>query len=517
MKVPTDPAAPRADAVTTTPTASTRGGTGSAAPSFALVVAGATALAFVNALVGVGAISVARDEGFSISTSLRSWSSLVDLSIHTETNAWFYAFVLKAWSAVGTSPTLLRMPSAVAFAAAVPLAALIARRLFGDRIALFTAGLVATNGALLMFGNQIRGYAFALVFALASTLVFLAEVRRPRALTLVGWVGFAVLAAQCQLHTFAVVTPHLLALVGLPAADRRWGRRVGAVMAGGVLILPVAWAISRNEEGQGLFSLRPGVFRDVLYTFSGRGGLLGVAVFAVAGLTGVALLRRAWIDGVPGPERFAATLMGAWVTVPFLGLLVASLVLQPTLIGRYLLYCVPAMAILLAVTIDRVLRAGRPPVAAVAAVVLLAAGGLRGSVSWHVNSHTEEWDRVAAFVFSQATAQDRLIVANDSVRLFFEYERGRQPATPVGPQPGYPAQPWGAYGTGDQRYLSPTPAELDAAVSGAPRLWVVVGHDHVDTEVMEQRLAALDGTFRLVDRRTFPNQIDVLLYERTAP
>lgn len=515
MKLPTEPAAAgpapvsRAAApagVTPRPPART----------FTWVVLAATALALVSGFVGAGSMSVARDEGFSISTSLRSWSSLVDLSVHTETNAWFYAFVLKAWSALGTGPAMLRAPSVLAFAASVPLAALVARRLFGDRVAMITAGLVATNGALLMFGNQIRGYAFAVVFALASTLVFLHEVRRPRTVTLVAWIGLAVLAAQCQLHTFAVVVPHVLALVGLPAADRRWGRRLGAVAAGGVLIAPVAWAISNNEEGQGLFSLRPGVFRDVLYTFSGRGGVLGVAVFAVAGLTGLSLLRRAWA-GVPGPERFGATLLAGWVVVPFAGLLVASIVLQPTLIGRYLLYCVPAMAILLAVTLDRVLTAGRPPAVVAAAVVLLVAGGLRGSVSWHVNSHTEEWDRVAAYVFGAARADDRLVVANDSVRLFFEYERGRQGATPSGPQPGYPAQPWGGYGTGDQRYLSPTEAELAAAARGTDRLWVVVGHDHVDTDVMERRLATLDGAFRLVDRRTFPNQIDVLLYERIAP
>lgn len=514
MKVPTDAAGPAVAPMTArTDTALAHRPPGR---TFTWAVVAATGLALVNALVGIGSPSVARDEGFSISTSLRSWSSLVDLSVHTETNAWLYAFVLKAWSALGTSPAMLRVPSALAFAVTVALSALVARRLFGDRVGMLTGALAAVNGSLLMFANQIRGYSFAVAFALGATLVFLAEVRRPTRVTLVGWVALVVLAAQCQLHTFAVVVPHLLALVALPPGERRWGRRIGAVAVGGAVVAPVAWAISNNEEGQGLFSLRLGVFRDVLYTFSGRGGVVGVLTFAVAGVVLLALLRSSW-RGPAGGERFAATLVAAWIVVPFVALLLASVVLQPTLIGRYLLHCVPAMAMVLAVAIDRALVAGWRRPAAVAAIVLLAVGGARGSLSWHVDSHTEPWDRVAASVFSQARADDRLVLANDSLRLFFEYERTRQGATPVGPAPGYPAQPWGRYGTGDQRYLSPTTAELEAVAAGAPRLWVVVGHDHVDTAVMEQRLAALDGTFRLVERRTFPNDIDVLLYERTAP
>ncbi len=513
MKLPTDAAEPVVAPVTTS--AESVVAHRSPGRTFTWVVVAATALAAANALIGIGSASVARDEGFSISTSLRSWSSLVRLSLHTETNAWLYAFVLKAWSALGTSPAMLRVPSSAAFAVSVVLAALIARRLFGDRVGMITAGLVAVNGAMLMFANQIRGYSFAVAFALGATLVFLAEVRRPRTSTLVGWMVLALLAAQCQLHTFAVIVPHLVALVALPAPERRWRRRLGAAAVGAVVLAPLAWAISNNEEGQGLFSLRLGVFRDVLYTFSGRGGVLGVLTFVAGGVALVALLRSSW-RRPSGTERFAATLLAAWIVAPFLGLLVASLVLQPTLIGRYLLYCVPAMAILLALLIDRVISAGWPRTASVCAAVLLVGGGLRGSVSWHLDSHTEQWDHVAAYVFSQARADDRLVLANDSVRLFFEYERTRQHGTPAGPLPGYPAEPWGAYGTGDQRYLSPSVDELTAVAAEAPRLWVVVGHHHVDAEVMPSRLNALEGRFRLVDRRTFPNEIDVLLYERVT-
>ena len=354
---------------------------------FAAWTALVTVLGAVNMFVGLGANSIARDEGFSISTSLRSWSSLAKLSIHTETNAWLYAFALKAWSALGTSPAMLRVPSAVAMVAAIPLTALVARRLFGDRVALFAAVAVATNGAVLMFAQQVRTYGFAVALALAAMVAFLAEVTRPSRRNLVVWVVLVALTAQTQLHTVTIFVPQLIALAALPSAQRLWKRRLGALAVGLVIVSPVPIVISRHEEGQGLFSLRLGVFRDVLFTFTGRGGVPGVLVFAAAGVALVILTRKAWTGG-DAWRRFGLTLVLAWIAVPFLMLFGASVVLQPTLIGRYLLFCVPAMAIALAVVADQVLRSGWKRPLAIAAVVVLGAGAARGSVSWHVDSKT---------------------------------------------------------------------------------------------------------------------------------
>jgi mannosyltransferase len=509
VKVSTEPVARRA-ATPTVPTV-----TDAWARRYVPAVAFATVLAAVNAFVGIGANSVARDEGFSISTSVRSWSSFVHLSATTETNAWLYATVLKAWSVLGTSPGLLRVPSALAFVATAPLVADLGRRLFSRGHGAIAAVLVAVNGSLLMFAQQIRGYAFAVAFAVAATIAFVIDVRRPSRLACAAWIALVAAAASCQLHTVTVVLPHLASLLVLPAAERRWRRRMGGLALAGVVVVPVAVAVSRHEEGQSLFSFRLGVFRDVLYTFSGRGGVIGVVVFAAA----VAAL-FATVRGVarrPGAaDRFALVLVAAWIVLPFTFLLAGSVV-QPTLIGRYLLFCVPAMALAMALLIVRLwaVVGHRRPVA-IAAVLALVVGSTVGSMSWHRDSHTEPWDDVAAYVFDTARADDRLVVANDSVRLYFEYERTRRTTTPAGPAPGYPADPWGRYETGDQRYLSPSTAELAAVASSATRLWVVVGHKHVDSDAMAERTKALDVTFRVVEHRAFAGHIDVYLYERVG-
>ena len=478
------------------------------------VVAVAVVLAAVNAFVRLGSNSVARDEGFSISTSVRSWSSFVHLTLHTETNAWLYATALKVWSVLGTGAGLLRVPSAAAFVITVPLVADLGRRLFDRRHGAIAAVLVAVNGSLLMFAQQIRGYAFAVAFAVGATIAFVADVRKPSRTALALWVTLVVAASSCQLHTVTIVLPHLASLFVLPAADRRWRRRIGGLAVAALVVVPIAIAVSSHEEGQGLFSIRLGVFRDVLYTFSGRGGVIGVVAYAAAVVALIGMVRRT--KGVSVERRFALVLLATWITLPFMLLLAGSFV-QPTLIGRYLLFCVPAMTFAMALLIGRLSEVtdSRRPLA-IAAILALGVGAASGSVNWHRDSRTERWDAVAGYVFDNARADDRLVVANDSVRLFFEYERTRRAATPAGPEPAYPADAWGTYETGDQRYRSPSDDELASIAAGPGRIWIVVGHKHVDTDAMAERMRTLEPAYHVVEHRAFAVNIDVYLYERST-
>jgi hypothetical protein len=485
---------------------------------FVRVAALSTGLAVLNGIVGIGSHSIARDEGFSISTSLRSWTSLVWLTLHIETNAWLYAMLLKAWSGIGSNLILLRLPSLIAFAATAPLTAVVARRLFGDRIGATSGLIVAVSGSLLMYANQVRSYSLAAAMGVATTLLFLAEVRNPRRSTLLAWMGFAVLTAQTSLHAFSIVAVHLVSLFGLPAHERRWLRRIGASIVGTGLTIPVVIAVSVHEEGQGLVSIRLDVFRDIIQTLGGHGGVPGALGFGVAAIGFLVLTRNAWVNG-DLEQRFPLLLVGAWMTLPFVLLLLTSIVVQPSLNGRYLLFCVPGMAIALAVTLDRLVRLSSGLVGNRRFLLRSAAAGLAvtaayGSVVWHFDRATEHWNEVTTYVFDNARSSDRLVVANDSIRLFFEYERTQRTRPPVGPQPGYPDANWGAFGTGDQSYLSPSAAQMSWAAARAERLWVVIGRDHVNTKGMDQRLAELSPEFRLVQVKDFPVNIQVYLYTR---
>lgn len=490
---------------------------------FAPVTVAATVLAVVNGLVRLGSFSIARDEGFSTSTSLRSWPALIKLSVHTETNAWLYALVLKAWSALGTSLTVLRLLSVLAFAATVPLVAVLARRLFNDRVAAVAAVLTALNGSLLMQGQLIRGYPFAVACAVAATIAFASEVRSPSRSALVWWVVLGVAGAQFHIYTFLVCAGHVVSLLFLPAADRRIVRRLGALAVGIAVMLPVAYAISTHDEGQGLYKLdREAVF-NVLNVFAGRAGLLGLAGFGAGGLYLLVMAvrpRRAEIAralDLPAVDRWPYALVAALVAVPAALLLAASLVSYPTFVGRYLLFSVPALVIGVAVLIDRLLAVGGARRSlAVVGVAALTVTAVAGTVSWRT-AKTENWTGAASYVFAQSRSTDRIIVANDVVRLFFEYTRTQVPHD-NGPQWAWPTPDWGGYGTGDHLYDSPTAPEMSAAATGTPdRLWVVVAREQPNTDVMPERLKSLEPTFRLLDKRSYEGPIDVYLFQRVSP
>lgn len=489
---------------------------------FVPVVLVASALALVNGVVRLGSFSIARDEGFSTSTSLRSWSALVKLSVHTETNAWLYALVLKAWSALGTSLFTLRLLSVLAFVATVPLVAVLARRLFGDRVAVVAAVLTALNGSLLMQGQLIRGYPFAVACAVAATIAFVAEVRSPNRSALVWWVVLGVAGAQFHIYTFLVCAGHVASLLFVPVGERRLVRRLGALGIGVLAMSPVAYAISTHDEGQGLYKLdREAVF-NVLNVFAGRAGMVGLAGFAAGGLYLLVMAvrpRRAEITralDLPTVDRWPYALVAALVAVPALLLLAASLVSYPTFVGRYLLFSVPALIIGVAALIDRLLAVGGARRSlAIVGVAALTVTAVAGTVTWRT-AKTENWTGAATYVFAQAQPTDKIIVANDVVRLFFEYTRSQVPHN-GGPQWAWPTPAWGGYGTGDHLYDSPTAPEMSAAATGATdRLWVVVAREQPNTDVMPERLASLSPTFQLLDKRSYEGPIDVYLYQRVS-
>jgi hypothetical protein len=487
---------------------------------FAVVVSAAGGFALVNGLVGIGAHSVAGDEGFSLSTSLRPWSSLIRLSIHSETNAWFYAFVLKAWSLFGTGLAFLRLPSLFAFVATVVLTSLLARDLFGPRTGQITSVLIAVNGALLVYANQVRGYSLAVALVLAATMAFVAEVRCPTRRRLIAWIALVVIAAQTSLQAFVILPVHLIALLALPRSRRHWRRRLGVAAVGLVVVAPTAYSISGHNEGQSIATLNLGAIEDSLDPFIGHGARYGLAAFAVAGVAALVLLwtvwRTAWSE-----QRFAVTLLCAWMVAPFGFFLAASVVVVPTLLGRYVLLSAPAMCMAMALLLERLAgvdqrstRAGR--ILSVGAVVALSAGAAYGSLAWHTDRKTDRWDQATAYVFDHGAPGDRLVVASDVNRLYFEYGRTQRTPSPEYPQPGFPAAPWGRYGTGEETYSSPTAAQFAPAVAGAQRLWVVIYNDHLAETVMRPRLASLAPAFRLVQLTHFPVNIDVFLYQRVS-
>lgn len=457
------------------------------------IVVGATVVAAVLSGWGIASKSLWYDEGFTVSTALRPWGSLVRLSVETETNGFVHAFAVRAFSEIGTSEGVLRALSALCFVATVPMVWLVARRLVNRRAAILSVLLVATHGSLVAFGQNIRAYAMAVLLANVVSWFFLLDVEEPRRWKVAGWAGTGLLLAGVSLQAFLLLPAHLAASCLLEPGRRHLRRRLSWGALSALLGAPIAIA-SSEENGDPSVLTGFDAARDVVKVLTGDAGWLGAVAYAlmsVAVLSMVATDRRRH----RGPS-WGVWFALSWLVVPALGLLVLSAV-APTFFGRYLLFTVPAIAILAGAGIDHAVSSWRAPVLwRLAAGAVVVFGAIRGPVDWLVKNDMEDWRSAANLLFQDGEPDDAVLFAKDTTRLFFEYYR-HQAGDLMPPQSFWPAGGWGQYETGDQLYQAPPPAAARAAAQAASRVWLVEGSER---QGREQELATAREVLMLTHR-----------------
>jgi hypothetical protein len=261
--------------------------------------------------------------------------------------------------------------------------------------------------------------------------------------------------------------------------------------------------------------IRPGVYRDLLFTFSARGGLLGVAAFGLMATLAVRVTMRTWRAQRYGRQAWVQALLISWAALP----LVTFVILSPItpVIGRYLMFSVVGALLYGAVGLDDAIRGTSGWLwlrgwRRFAPLVLVLAAGVHGLRYWYTDGEKEDWRAASRHVFAESAPGDRILFANDSVRLFFEYYRRFTDAETL-PEPVYPDDPWGGYETGDQTYLSFDEAVIDELTAEpTERVWVVTGLNHVNTEDVPEVLRGMSTAYDEVERRVFDGDVEVILY-----
>ncbi len=522
---------------------------------------GAVLMAVISALIASWVIAhrltttgLRDDEGFSISTSWRSWGSLARLTFDKETNGFLYAVLLKVWMLGGTSTNWLRMLSALAFVVAAGLVTWTAARIVGRTGAACTAALFLLSGTAVEFGQYIRFYALVMAIAAASMAAFLAEVGRPRRVTLLAW-GLC-LAALVSTHLVAacLVVAQLLSLFLLESGQRQLKRRIAAVIPSLAIATVSAVLVMSHDEGQDINQqLGSAAVADVLYSLSGSGGargLLGYVVLASLSIAGLASVLRSggllWprtasrVVADQGVRAYRLMLLAPWVNV-IVGvtmMTVGSLVTN-VMVGRYTAFMIPSVAVGLGTGVAYFVRplflkpdhpsrsvagvalppASSPPwsgsrtARAALAAVMLSVGGvsaLSGWTQWRDEARID-WQPVIALVASQSTNADGVLFANDSMRLYFEVEHRRHPDR-LAARPLFPTGDWGTFGTGDQTYEPFTVTDVEAALLEHERLWLVVEAGLLS----DPRVAAVVAAFRPTLVGAFDETATVFLLVRSA-
>lgn len=311
----------------------------------------------------VGRPPVWGDEGVTKAMAARSVSQLLATMPHDDiVHGAYYLVVHTVETVAGSSaPTVLRAPSVVAMAVAAAFTALIARRLATIAGSLYPAAtglaagvLFALLPAVIRYAQEARSYAIVTMLAAITTYLLLKAIEDGGR----WWIGYGAAAALTGLFNIfglliliAQGVTLLIAAPGLPGVVRR--RQAGVlarwVLAGivavTVLIPIVAFAYAQRNAISwmtGHVIIRSAAV-NLARTWAGPEKLFWL-VFGLAAF-GVAADAVTWRRGRPSVTPGSVAL--PWLVLPPALLLVASQV-HPVYDGRYVEYCLPALAILVA-------------------------------------------------------------------------------------------------------------------------------------------------------------------------
>ena len=344
-----------------------------------------TLLAAVLRFSTLGLQSYEVDEAATLFVIRGSFAHMLHGVVRYEATPPLYYVLAWVWAKVfGTGELGLRLFSALAGVATVPVVYALGRTLASRRIGLVAATIVATSPYLVFYSQEARSYALFTLLSTGGMLCCVRAIQNPGRRTFGLWAGVSIAAVAT--HYFA-----LFPLVGQAAALAAFGapRRLLArtVAAAGVVCIPLLVLATRQASdgranwisgGSLLQRLRVTAETFMLgATFKGtlpHSVLVACGLFAVSMGVAIAAAASLLFRRALARERRAAEVAGLVAAVAIGLPLAAALVHEDYLVHKNLIPLVPLLAVVLAVGLG-CRRAGRLGLAG-ATVLALAGIGL---------------------------------------------------------------------------------------------------------------------------------------------
>jgi mannosyltransferase len=350
-------------------------------PARTWLAAGPPLLTLSLGLWGITGPSYWRDEAATLAATGRPFGRMIAMLGHVD--AVHGAYYVLMWPVVrlgGTGELTTRLPSVLAMVAATAGVVAIGQRLAG-RAAGLVAGLVfAVLPEVSWFAQDARSYAIVTALAVAASYLLLRVLdsggqRR----WLLAYAAGLVVLGLFNIFSLLLVPAHAVT-VALTARRRRgepgWAKRPGgrgpllarwAAAAGAATVLVSPLIVAGWTQRQQISWIRPAGLRGALTVrlLIGPEPLtittLLITTCAVAGAAAGPGRLRAW-----WPPRLLSLAL-PWALLPATVLVAVSLV-HPVWLFRYVLFCIPAVALLVGATVASL---GRPAGATALAVIVL--------------------------------------------------------------------------------------------------------------------------------------------------
>lgn len=491
-------------------------------PASPLWVAGIPALVTFGAMLyQIGRPSLWQDEVSTLSDTQRTLPEMFRLLGNLDiVHAAYYLFMWAEERVAGSSAVALRFPSAVGMAVAAGVIAMLGLRLVSARAGL-AAGLVfAALPQVSWYGQDARDIALDTALATVASYLFIRALE-PGPLRRRRLIGYGVVLAVLGLLNFfclLLIAAHAVMLAAQLLRHRRAAAAAPAQLNGGVPDRTAAppllgWAVATGvailvaapimvagwqQRGQINWITPPGTT-----TLARIGRLIGppwmvvallaipvVALCAGAVRGGQARLRRDW------PSQLLL-LSVPWLLLPA-GLLLAASLIHPVFITRYVVFCLPALALLVGTGLAALGRvAGLVALAVVVALGLPMQAKVRAA-----DGHGQNLRVISHFLGTEAHKGDAVYFASRYVRkIAVGYPDGYRHLRDIGLGES-------AIKAGEPAGVNAPAAVVRQRLRKVTRLWVIrTARDHLP--------ALRKLGFRPVHHWTFSGGYRVVFYVRS--
>jgi mannosyltransferase len=388
-------------------------------PGFRAMAAAIGVGAMLVSLTGSWIPSLWGDEAVSIMSAQRPLPSLFAMLGRIDAVHGAYYLFLHGWiSLFGASELSVRLPSVISVGIAAAGTVFLGDLLFGRGIGVVAGIVLALLPRVTYAGIEARSYAPGIAMAVWLTVLFVVLLRRG-VVGRLAWLGYAVASAAAIylfLYLFLLVVVHGVTLVAVTRPKGTVRRWLGAVAIGVILAAPVfVWGIAQHHQIAFLRSRYQVDFTTVLV--HQWFGSVGVAVLCWAlislGMVSVvrsmlATRRTTRPGGLLSADSMGAVLVIAWLTLPTAILLVGNAVAIPMYATRYLTFCAPAAALLIAAGVSTVPR-NWMRASAIALLIALVVPGYLAQRDQYAMDGGSDWRQVSAIVGAHARPGDAIV------------------------------------------------------------------------------------------------------------
>jgi mannosyltransferase len=487
----------------------------------ALVVGAPALLALGLCLYQITTRSLWLDESATVAISSQHGAAFGTALAHDGGNMLgYYALMHGLTGIFGKGALLLRLPSVFAAAATVAFVGRLALRMFDQRVALAAGLLTAVSLPLIFWGQDARGYA-PMIALVAASFLALEWLVNSEGVDWRPWLAYfasVTAAIYCGLEAVLIVPAQLVVL----AWHRDHLRSVLAALAlSAICCVPLAVLAAGRGASQLFWVPAPSgrILSQVVEALTSAAiapsfrtsttTLLLVGTLVVLGIGSW------WAGRLLRIDRRAArgpVLLFAWLLAPSVLALIESVFGQSIFQARYLLVSLPAVAILLAWTIARVLPAMTGarfrlllPLGAFAALLALRALQLAPSYGYSF----ENWRGATADVVARTQSGDCVAFYPSDGRQAFSYYLGSRAGAPRSILPPAPWNQVRSYVEDYSTLSAPALARLPAACT---RVWLISRNEdrlggppasRADYARFQRLQASLRGNYPRVQRTSF--------------